>query len=104
MNKIFTLAAAVLLMASCGNGNKAEEIKSAPVDPKATAGMAYVDVDTLQARYQFYIDGKARLEQKMDEFQKASHKKKMPWPISRRASSSARRTDRSTLSSNMRPS
>ena len=75
MNKIFTLAAMALLMASCGNGNKAEEIKPAPVDPKATAGMAYVDVDTLQARYQFYLDGKARLEQKMEEYQKGISQK-----------------------------
>lgn len=66
-------------LTSC-NKNKAEagsaEAAATGTPVSATAGtIAYVDVDSLQNKYQFYLDGKAQLEEKVKTYQTAISQK-----------------------------
>lgn len=66
--KPFLLLTALALTA-CG-GDKKSETPAAGNAAAAPAGtIAYVDLDTLQNNYQYYIDAKAQLEQKMQTYQ-----------------------------------
>lgn len=57
MKKIFILASAVLLMASCGQKAETEETTAAaPATPNSGLRVAFVEVDSLMTQYQFCKD------------------------------------------------
>lgn len=64
------LVALLALTASC----KKNDSKEAPAKPAAAVtnkgGIAYVDLDTLEAHYQYFIDAKAALEAKSGRYEK----------------------------------
>lgn len=69
------LLLAVVALTACGDSKK-EEPKTSGKPVAAAAGtIAYVDVDSLQNKYQFYLDGKAQLEEKMKTYQTAIQQK-----------------------------
>lgn len=73
--KHLTLGVIVLSLTACGNDNKAEQ-QTAPAPAVANAmTIAYVDMDTLQSKYDFYIEGKAALEKKVQAYQASVEQK-----------------------------
>lgn len=72
--QITKLALPVLLaltMTACGNGEKENpaQPKAAPAQPAAPGTFAYVDLDSLQEHYQYFIDAKAALEAKSKRYE-----------------------------------
>lgn len=66
----FTLALAIAIsIASCGNDKKTEQTATTSPVTASNLNIAYVDMDTLQEKYLFYIDGKAALEKKVEAYQ-----------------------------------
>jgi len=66
--KLIALAVCVSFVA-CSNG---EEVKTQPVNDTVVAPsmtVAYVDMDTLQAKYQYYIDGRQEFEKTYNSYQ-----------------------------------
>ncbi len=81
--KILTLgiAASAITFTACGNKeNSTEKVKQNGAQPVAattttTASFAYVDMDSLQAKYQFSIDAAATLESKMKAYHSTAAQK-----------------------------
>ena len=72
--QITKLALPVLLaltMTACGNGEKENpaQPKAAPAQPATPGSFAYVDLDSLQEHYQYFIDAKAALETKSKQYE-----------------------------------
>ncbi len=67
-------AALAVGVAGCGNDEKKAATEK-PAVSAPSAAVAYVDMDTLQAHYQFYLDGKANLEQKVNAYQTSVQQK-----------------------------
>lgn len=61
--------AVALAMTACGNDKKTEQTAAATPVTADGLKLAYVDMDTLQEKYQFYIDGKNALEKKVEAYQ-----------------------------------
>lgn len=61
--------AVALAMTACGNDKKTEQTATATPVTADGLKIAYVDMDTLQEKYQFYIDGKNALEKKVEAYQ-----------------------------------
>ena len=71
MNAFLKLIALVVCVSfvACSNG---EEVKTQPVNDTVVAPsmtVAYVDMDTLQAKYQYYIDGRQEFEKTYNSYQ-----------------------------------
>lgn len=72
--RITKFALPVLLaisLTACGNGEKENpaQPKAAPAQPAAPGSIAYVDLDSLQEHYQYFIDAKAALEAKSRQYE-----------------------------------
>ncbi len=73
LKPIYVLALC-LALASCGKKEKpAQASQPAPVQSALT--IAYVDVDSLQEKYQYCVDGRAVLEEKAKTYQTAIQQK-----------------------------
>ena len=66
------LLSLTVAFASCNGGNqKPAEVKSngaAPVQEAQSVNIAYVELDSIQSQYQFFIDAKMALEEKSKRF------------------------------------
>lgn len=68
----FTLPVLLAIsLTACGNGEKENpaQPKAAPAQPAAPGSIAYVDLDSLQEHYQYFIDAKAALEAKSRQYE-----------------------------------
>lgn len=76
ISKIFSLAVCALFVA-CANNNGAAEAVVACDSTKVQGGItvAYVDMDTLQAQYQYYLDCRQELETTYNGYQATIGKK-----------------------------
>lgn len=72
--KSVLFAALAVGLAGCGSNEK-KEVPAKPAASAPTGTVAYVDMDTLQAHYQYYLDGKASLEQKLNAYQTSVQQK-----------------------------
>ena len=72
--KSVLIAAFTLFLAGCGSDEKKVDVVK-PASSASTGAVAYVDMDSLQAHYQFYLDGKASLEQKVNAYQTSVQQK-----------------------------
>lgn len=75
MKKVFLLATAVALLASCGKTDKTDEgaaDKASTATKAATNGVkiAYVEIDSLMSQYQFYKDCNEIMSQEYANIQK----------------------------------
>lgn len=68
------LLAATVAFAACGNKDE-HEIKAQPAPAEGTLRVAYVDIDSLQENYQYYLDKKVVLEQKLKTYQTSIQQK-----------------------------
>ena len=66
------LLSATVALASCNGGNqKPAEVKSngaVPAQESKSVNIAYVELDSIQTQYQFFIDAKLALEEKSKRF------------------------------------
>lgn len=73
--KNLIICAILISLAACSNNKKTEQQTVSTPTATNTLNIAYVDMDTLQEKYQFYIDGKAALEKKVEAYQAAVRQK-----------------------------
>lgn len=71
MNTVFKLLAFAvgLVFVACSKGNEAETVQTNDSIPNCSISVAYVDMDTLQAKYQYYLDGRQEFEKMYNGYQ-----------------------------------
>lgn len=73
MKKILTICGAALMLAACNNSDNSSNTPTDPADPLVKEGgirVAYVDTDTLMAKYQYAIDMNEELLAYKDQMEK----------------------------------
>ena len=71
MNTVFKLLAFAvgLVFVACSKGNEAKTIQTNDSIQNCSISVAYVDMDTLQAKYQYYLDGRQEFEKLYNGYQ-----------------------------------
>ena len=75
LTKFLSLAVCLLFVACNGNNATAPQANNDSVTVKGTITVAYVDMDTLQAQYQYYLDCRQELETTYNGYQATIGKK-----------------------------
>ena len=75
LTKILSLAVCLLFVACNGNNATAPQANNDSVTVKEAITVAYVDMDTLQAQYQYYLDCRQELETTYNGYQATIGKK-----------------------------
>ena len=73
--KILSLAMCVLFMACSNNNETTPQVVNDSVEVAPAISIAYVDMDTLQAKYQYYLDCRKELETAYNGYQATIAKK-----------------------------
>lgn len=75
LKSILLVIPLTIIMSSCGNKEKGRESVKEVVSDVSKGNIAYVDVDSLQKKYQYYVDAKGQLETKVKEYQNVIQQK-----------------------------